>query len=95
MRVCPLFNHISTKEFRFIPSVILKTRSNYCGFWPSGQNRQNLRIFSEISVWSESKRTKRDFLNMYKPKNGVSLSGQNGILLQKCPLGQKPQYIKW
>ena len=40
--------------------------SMYCGFWQSGQNGQNLRIFSENPVNSESERTNRDFFKHLK-----------------------------
>jgi hypothetical protein len=74
--------------------IFVSISSNYCGFWPSGQNGQNLRIFSENLVWSESKRTKRDFWTVISAQNMVSLTGPNGISFQKCTLGQRPQYLK-
>jgi hypothetical protein len=47
----------------------------------SGQNEQNLRIFSENPVNSESKRTKRDFFkHLKKIINGIARHGSSYIL---------------
>jgi hypothetical protein len=39
---------------------------NYCGYFLSGQNRQNLRIYFENPRKPKSKRTKPDFFVTFK-----------------------------
>jgi hypothetical protein len=56
--------------YYFYKSLII---SNYCGSCLSGQNRQNLRIFSENPQKRKSKRKKPDFFETFKKNSSFYL----------------------
>jgi hypothetical protein len=66
------YAHQKARQILHRIKVKLLTQITYCEFCLSGQNRQNLRIFSENPKQCESNRTKSDFYYKFNDHKDVA-----------------------